>query len=199
VRGFNGCTVVDCCADRIAEAKKICMLRTLIRDKANLVAERGDWVRRMQRSLDQMNVRVHRAVSDLDGVTGMAIVRAIVAGKRDAGKLAQQRDQHCRKTKEEIAEQLSGHWRADHLFSLRQGLTMYDGIEEQIGEYDREILRRLDEMQREELRNQGPPAVRNAQKGKSIRKRGEEPMREALFRMSGADLTSIDALRVETA
>jgi transposase len=177
---------------------EICMLRTLIRDKANLVAERGDWVRRMQKSLDQMNVRVHRAVSDLDGVTGMAIVRAIVAGERNAGKLAQLRDRRCRKTEEEIAAQLSGHWREDHLFSLRQGLKMYEAIEEQIGEYDREILRRLDEMQREELRNQGPPAVRNAQKAKSIRKRGEESMREALFRMSGADLTSIDLLGVET-
>src|SRR5215813_7779285 len=62
----------------------VCMLRTLVRDKGNLVAERGDWVRRMQKSLDQMNVRVHRAVSDIDGVTGMAILRAIAGGERDA-------------------------------------------------------------------------------------------------------------------
>jgi len=57
----------------------VCMLRTLVRDKANLVAESGDWLRRMQKSLDQMNVRVHRAVSDIDGVTGMAMLRAIAA------------------------------------------------------------------------------------------------------------------------
>src|SRR5437870_10759183 len=62
-----------------------------VRDKANLVAESADWVRRMQKSLDQVNVRVHRAVSDLNGVTGMAIVRAIAAGERDAQKLAQLR------------------------------------------------------------------------------------------------------------
>jgi hypothetical protein len=53
------------------------MLRTLVRDKANLVAEAGEWLRRMQKSLDQMNVRVHRAVSDVDGVTGMAMGAAI--------------------------------------------------------------------------------------------------------------------------
>jgi hypothetical protein len=58
------------------------MLRTLVRDKANLVAESGDWLRRMQKSLDQMNVRVHRAVSNIDGVTGMAILRAIAGGER---------------------------------------------------------------------------------------------------------------------
>ncbi len=82
----------------------VCMLRTLVRDKANLVAERGDWLRRMQKSLDQMNVRVHRAVSDLDGVTGMAILRAIAGGERDAQKLAKLRDPRCSKTEPEIAE-----------------------------------------------------------------------------------------------
>ena len=85
----------------------VCMLRTLVRDKANLVAESGDWLRRMQKSLDQMNVRVHRAVSDIDGVTGMAILRAIVGGERDSQKLAQLRDRRCSKTEQEIAEQRS--------------------------------------------------------------------------------------------
>ena len=71
-------------------------------------------------------VRVHRAVSDIDGVTGMAILRAIAAGERDAHKLAQLRDRRCSKTEQEIAEQLTGHWREDHLFSLQQALKMYD-------------------------------------------------------------------------
>ena len=65
--------------------EQICMLRTLVRDKGNLVAEQGDWVRRMQKSLEQMNVRVHRAVADLTGATGMALVRAIVKGERGRG------------------------------------------------------------------------------------------------------------------
>jgi transposase len=82
-------------------------------------------------------IGVHRAVSDIDGVTGMAIQRAIAEGERDAGKLAQLRDRRCRKSAEEIAAQLSGHWREDHLFSLRQGLQMYDAIQEQIADYDR--------------------------------------------------------------
>jgi len=152
----------------------------------------------MQKSLDQMNVRVHRAVSDIDGATGMAILRAIAAGERDARKLAELRDARCRKSEEEIAEQLSGHWREDHLFSLQQALQMYDAIEQRIGDYEREILRRLAVMEREDLRDQPPPPVQNRQKAKAIKKRGEEPMREALFRASGVDLTSIDAIGVET-
>ena len=66
----------------------ICILRTLVRDKGSLVAESSDWLRRMQKSLDQMNVRLHRAVSDIDGVTGMLILRAIANGERDPRNLA---------------------------------------------------------------------------------------------------------------
>src|SRR5713101_3380226 len=141
-------------------SEPVCRLRTLVRDKANLTAEAGDWLRRMQKSLDQMNVRVHRAVSDIDGVTGMRIVRAIVAGERDALQLAKLRDRRCGKTEKEIAEQLSGHWREDHLFSLGQGLKMYDAIQERIAEYEKEILRKLAEMEREECRGQEVPKVK---------------------------------------
>jgi transposase len=178
--------------------EEVCMLRTLVRDKGNLVAEAGDWLRRMQKSLDQMNVRVHRAVSDIDGVTGMAILRAIAEGERDAGKLAKLRNPRCRKSEQEIAEQLSGHWREDHLFSLRQGLKMYDAIQQRIAEYDQEILRKLAVMQPEELGEQPAPKMSNAGKAKAIKNRGEEPMREALYRMSGVDMTGIDAIGVET-
>jgi transposase len=110
----------------------VCMLRTLVRDKANLVADSGDWLRRMQKSLDQMNVRVHRAVSDLDGATGMAILRAIAGGERDAQKLAKLRDRRCRKSEPEIAQPLNGHGREDHVFSLQQALKMYDAVQERI-------------------------------------------------------------------
>ena len=176
----------------------VCMLRTLVRDKANLVAESGDWLRRMQKSLDQMNVRVHRAVSDIDGVTGMAILRAIAAGERDAQKLAQLRDRRCSKTEQEIAEQLTGHWREDHLFSLQQALKMYDAVQERIATYDQEIARKLGEMERDELRDQTAPPLSNANKAKKIKQRGQEAKRQALYRMSGVDITQIDAIGVET-
>ena len=176
----------------------VCMLRTLVRDKANLVAESGDWVRRMQKSLDQMNVRVHRAVSDIDGVTGIAILQAIANGERDPRKLAKLRDPRCHKSEQEIAEQLNGHWREDHLFSLQQALKMHKAIQERLVDYDREILRKLATMRPEDFREQPAAKVKNPQKAKAIKKRGEEPMREALYRMSGVDLTTIDSIGVET-
>jgi transposase len=142
----------------------VCMLRTLVRDKANLVAESGDWLRRMQKSLDQMNVRVHRAVSDIDGATGMAILRAIAGGEREAQKLAKFRDARCSKTEQEIAEQLSGHWREDHVFSLQQALKMYDAVQERIAAYEKEILRKLGEMEAGEPPQPTAPPLQKRQR-----------------------------------
>jgi transposase len=176
----------------------VCMLRTLVRDKANLVAERGDWLRRMQKSLDQMNVRVHRAVSDLEGATGMAILRAIAGGECDARKLAKSRDARCSQTEQEIAAQLSGHWREDHLFSLQQALKMYDAAQERIAAYEQEILRKLHEMEQGEPPELTAPPLQNANKARAIKKRGQEAKRQALYRMSGVDMTQIDAIGVET-
>jgi transposase len=178
--------------------EEICMLRTLVRDKANLVAECGDWLRRMQKSLDQMNVRLHRAVSDINGVTGMSILRAIANGERDPRKLASFRDWRCSRSEEEIAKELSGHWREDHLFSLQQSLKMYDAIQKRIAAYDREIRRKLAKMRPEDSPPGPAPELKNSQKAKAIKKRGEEAMRQALYHMAGVDLASIDAIGVQT-
>ena len=178
--------------------EQVCVLRTLMRDKGTLVAERSDWLRRMQKSLDQMNVRIHRAVSDLDGVTGMAILRAIAAGERDPQRLAACRDGRCHKTAAEIAEQLTGHWRADHLFSLQQALHMYDAIAARLAAYDEEIQRQLAQMTPPDRRDREAPPPANPTKAKTMKTRGDHPLRHALYRMSGVDLTSIDALGVET-
>jgi len=178
--------------------EEICMLRTLVRDRGNLVAEQGDGVRRMQKSLEQMNVRVHRAVAELTGATGMALVRAIVQGERDPRELAKLRDPRCHQSEAEIAEQLTGHWREDHLFSLGQSLKMYEAIQERMQDYDRAILARLEGMEREEYRGEGPPELKNKGKAQTILRRGQAPLRQALYRVSGADLTAMDGIGVET-
>lgn len=178
-------------------AEPICRLRTLVRGKRTLVDERGDWVRRMHKCMDEMNVRGHRAVSDITGATGMKIVRAIVGGERDPQKLAQLRDPRCKLSEAQIAEQLTGHWREDHLFALEQALRMYDSIQERIGCYDEELKRVLEEMALEHLRDEQAPALTNVNKAKMIRKRGQEPMRQALFRIGGVDLTQVDGIGVE--
>lgn len=177
----------------------ICRLRSLIRERNTMVGQRSDWIRRMQKCLDQMNVRVHHAVSDITGVTGMAIIRAIVDGERDPGALARLRDPRCRKSKEQIAEQLTGNWRPEHLFNLRQTLKMYDQLCTVVDEYDTEILAYIKSLQPAVDNNVSAPPPGSKTKAKNMLKRGQEPMRQALYQLSGVDLTAIDGIAVDTA
>ena len=180
-------------------AGEICQLRALHRHRGNLVRTRATAVQWMQKSLDQMNVQVHRAVSDLTGVTGMKIVRAIVAGERDPETLSQFRDHRCRKTPEKIAEHLTGTWRAEHLMTLRSSLKIYDDLTNEIAELDKEMMRVLVELTPEERVNEEVPEHPNAGKRRTLKRRGELETREHLARFAGVDLTLIDGISAETA
>jgi transposase len=177
----------------------ICQLRALIRERNTMVDQRSDWVRRMQKSLNQMNVCVHHAVSDITGVTGMRIIRAIVDGERDPQTLAQMRDRRCQKSEEQIADELTGNWRSEHLFNLRQTLKMYDQLCTVVADYDSEILGYIQTLQPADNNDTDVPPPGSKAKARSIAKRGQEPLRQALYRFSGFDLTTIDGIGVDTA
>ena len=177
----------------------MCRLRALIRERNTMVEQRSDWVRRMQKSLNQMNVCVHHAVSDITGVTGMRIIRAIVDGERDPHALARMRDRRCRKSQEQIAAELTGTWRPEHLFNLRQALKMYDQLCTVVADYDSEILAYIQTLQPAENIDTDVPPPASKAKARGIAKRGQEPLRQALYRFSGLDLTTIDGIGVDTA
>jgi transposase len=177
---------------------EVCALRALIRERSTLTQTVADWIRRMQKCMDQMNIRVHHAVADLTGVTGMAIVRAIVKGERDPKVLAGLRDRRCHKSVEQIAAHLEGNWRREHLFVLEQALKTYDFLQERIEQFDAQILQTLQQLERpHEAAPQGTGSVQLA-KLRRMRKRGQQPMHEALRRMSGVDMATIDGIGVET-
>jgi transposase len=178
---------------------EICRLRALIRERNTMVDQRSDWIRRMQKCLDQMNICVHHAVTDITGVTGMAIIRSIVDGERDPHILAGLRDRRCRKSEDQIAKELTGNWRSEHLFNLRQTLKMYDQLCAVIEEYDSEILSYIKAIQPEEAAEKSAPTPVSKAKAKNLIKQGQEPMRQALYRLSGFDLTTIDGIGADTA
>ena len=114
----------------------ITRLRALHRQMGNLAQERTRCVQWIQQALDQINVQVHRAVSDLIGQTGMAIVRANEAGERDARQVAARRGTRCRKSEKEFAQYLTGNWRDEHLFNLGRALELYETLQQQIAVYE---------------------------------------------------------------
>lgn len=177
----------------------ICRLRALQRQRANLVESRSRCTQWMQKALDQMNVRVHRAVSDLTGHTGMAIVRSIVSGERDPLRLAALRDKACKKSVKEIAEHLDGNWREEHLFNLAMSLRHYDEIERSIAEYDQRLLREIEALQPPDRRDEVVAPHPNPVKERTLRRRSGQPLREALWRFAGVDLTSIDGINASSA
>ena len=177
----------------------IVALRAIQRQLANLVNERSRCVQWMQKALDQMNVQVHRAVTDLTGTTGMAIVRAIVAGERDPIRLAAHRHHRCKKSVEEIARHLTGTWREEHLFNLASSLRLYDAIEELVASYEGRLLKAIEALQPPERRNEPVPPHPNPNKEKDIKSHGDQPARTALWRFAGLDLTRIDGIRIGAA
>jgi len=177
----------------------ICRLRALQRQRANLIESRSRFVQWMQKALDQMNVRVHRAVADVTGNTGLAIVRAIVAGERDPHRLAALRDKACKNSVETIAEHLMGTWREEHLFNLATSLRLFDEMERAIAEYDERLLHEVEALQPDDRRTEPVPAHPNPGKERVIRKRGDQALRQALWRFAGADLTTIDGISASSA
>jgi len=172
----------------------ICQWRALERERSGVAGLTAQAVQMMQKALDQMNVQVHRTVTDLTGRTGMAMVRAIVGGERDPFRLASFRDRRCRKSEAEMAEHLTGNWREAHLFNLTKALEWYDFLQGQLADYEQEIARVLETRQPAERAEREPGPHPNPRKQRALNKRGEEQRRTALWRVCGVDLTRIDGI-----
>ena len=179
--------------------QEIRTLRTYWRQRNDLVRSAGRHIQRMQKALTQMNIQLANVLSDVSGVTGQAIIKAILAGERDPLELAAFRDSRVKASEEEIARSLEGNWQEDLLFVLRQEQEGYEFCQKQMAECDRQLKRYL---QDREDRSQSADLPEETRKGRRQRKKGNAPqfdLRGELFRMTGTDLTQIDGVDVMTA
>lgn len=171
-------------------AEETVALRAYMRQRETLTQQGLDQIRRMQKALRQMNLLLDNVVSDVDGVTGMKIIRAIVAGERDSTVLAKFRDGRCKKSEQVIAASLEGHYREEHLFSLGQTLALYDTYQEKIADCDNAIQTQLDRMESKDDKKDLPPS-----KKPKIKSSPTFDVRSELYQMTGVDLARIDGLR----
>jgi transposase len=123
--------------------EQIRVLRTVWRLRDRHVADAGREIQHMQKALTKMNVQLANVISDISGLTGQAIVRAILKGERDPYKLAEMKDYRIRASKEEIARSLEGNWQEDVLFELQQAVDRYDFCHQQIAGCDRKLQQYL--------------------------------------------------------
>jgi transposase len=180
-------------------SQEIRTMRTYWRQRNDLVQAAASHIQRMQKVLTQMNIQLANVLSDISGVTGQAIIKAILAGQRDAHKLAELRDPRVRASEEQIAQYLEGNWQEDLLFVLKQEQQGYEFCQQQMAACDRQLQQYL---QQREDRSRGASLPEEMRKGRLQKKKGNKPqfdLRAELFRMTGTDLTQIDGLDVMTA
>jgi len=167
---------------------EIAALRTLVRYRAELIQHRAPHILHMQRALQQMNSQVERVLSDIMGVTGQAILRAVVAGERDPVMLAKLRNPACKSSEETIAKALSGTWKEELIFVLQQALLIYDVYTAQIGVCDAQIEQYLAAM---DARHAGDAALPDLPPAKKKSKSKNAPSfnaRAHYARIVGVDL-----------
>jgi len=118
-------------------------MRTYWRQRNDLIQSAGRHVQRMQKAMTQMNIQLANVLSDVSGVTGQAIIKAVLAGQRDRYELAKLRDGRVKASAEQIARSLEGNWQEDMLFLLQQEQDGYEFCREQIAECDRRLQQYL--------------------------------------------------------
>lgn len=182
-------------------ADAILPLRAYLRQRDMLIKSASAHIMHMQKALTQMNLHLQNVISDITGTTGMAIIRNIVAGVTDPKILASFRDGRCRNPEEVIEASLVGNYRPEHVFSLRQGLELYDYYAQKIAECDQQIAEYAKKME-----TKCDPDKLNILKKKSLTKpkrlqKHEYPfdLTSELIRVTGVDLTKIPAIGASTA
>lgn len=171
--------------------QEICAIRSLLRHRESLVQMAATHVNHMQKALDQMNLQLHHVISDITGLTGLAIVDAILAGERDPATLARLRHERIKASEAVIARSLVGDYRPEHLFTLRQSVVAYRSYQKLIDDCDAEIRRCLDEFKAP------PDEPATSGDGDTTRKSrsNDGVLRTELKRVFGVDLTRIPGIR----
>lgn len=174
-------------------------MRTLWRHRGGLVAQASSSIQRMQKALIEMNIQLSNVLSDLSGVSGMAILQAILAGERNPRKLAALADPQVKASKAVIAKSLQGNWRPELLFVLRQEVESYQGL--------RDKITACDQMLQQHLRNMDSKVDLTTQpigpRPRGKRARGNAPrvfdLRTELYRLTGVDWSQVDGIDVQVA
>ena len=177
-------------------ADDVVVLRSYLRQRLMLIRYGGQHIQHMQKALEEMNVKLAEVITDITGVTGLAIIKAILRGQRDPVQLASYRNDHCKHTAAEIARALCGNWRDDHLFELQQALSLYETYQQHLRDCDLRLEAYLRTFADRSAGKKLEPKARRRSR------HANEPQfdsRSLLHRFSGVDLTILEGIDATTA
>jgi hypothetical protein len=175
--------------------EQICAIRGLVRHRDMLIKYRSAHIQHMQKALTVMNLRLTNVLSDITGVTGMKIMRSIVAGERNPEVLASYRHNNCAKSQAEITKSLEGNYKREHLFALKQSMELYDFYDQQLKDCDTELEAMYQEFDLPDEPGTPPPDPRKRKRRKN---QPHFDLAQSLYRMTGVDLTAVDGLEAMT-
>ena len=175
--------------------EQLCILRSYLRQRETLISSGSAHIQHMQKALTQMNLPLQTVVSDITGVSGMKIIHAILEGERDPHVLAGYRDRRCKHDEATIAKALQGHYRQDHVFTLRQSVALYEFNRQQIIACEAAIEQHVGTFESQT----DQPLEPSAKVTKVVRKTLSFDAHTELHRMTGVDLTRIDGISATTA
>jgi transposase len=178
---------------------EICVIRSLWRHRESLIHMAAEHIMHMQKALSQMNLQLHHVLSEITGLSGLAILDAILAGERDPVKLARLCNGRVKSPREKVAKSLEGDYRPEHLFALRQSLVGYRFYQKLIAEVDVELQFKMRELPRAEG---APEQMPQRTKTRFYQRAGNEPafdLKGELFRIAGVDLTDVPGISAITA
>ena len=173
---------------------QICELRSYIRQRSMLIQSASRYIQQMQKALMQMNVQLHHVIADITGDTGMKIIRAIDKGERDPSILAKHRDSRCKTSIEDIKAALTGNYRAEHLFALKQSLELYDYFQEKIQACDDEIAKTMAKFSTNSNVCDTPVEKLNPSKKKASKNSPSFNLGAELHRLTGVDLLAVPGI-----
>jgi len=176
-------------------ADEVCVLRSYLRQREMLTQTAGMHIQHMQKALQQMNLLLHNVVSDITGVTGMKIIKAILGGERDAQVLARNRDERCQNSTATIAKSLVGNYREEHLFALRQAVDLYETYQAKIADCNQAIIKAVEKQP--DISDDDPPTPEKQVLARHRIRAGVD-VRHLLFKKSGVDLFAIPGLAADT-
>jgi len=176
----------------------ICAIRSVLRHRNRLLRCAADQVRLLHKALTQMNIQLHHVISDLTGVTGQAILQAILAGERNPLALATLKDPRIKASRDIIARSLHGNWLPEHLFTLRQSHDTWLHYQQQVAACDQHLQTQLAELDsRVDLQAQPLSAPRTTHRTPQ-RNEPRFDARSECYRVLGVDLTAVPSFQTPT-
>lgn len=180
-------------------AGDVCELRAYVRQRSMLIESASRYIHQMQKALTQMNIQLHHVIKDITGETGMKIIRAIVAGEKDPTVLAKNRHPRCKSSIEDIKAALTGNYRAEHLFCLKQSLELYDIFQEKIQACDHSIEDKMAKFVTDPRAIDITENALNPNKKQTNKNSPNFNLGKELHRLAGVDLLAIPGVNTVTA